>query len=165
MSFAACLDVERHAKRLLLPFVKTEFGAVPKEIAHDYASQATGDWTICDRMGYTFTVELKAEVVDTGNLFLETVSNVHTMRYGWLCTSRAEQLWYLFVDTRTLYTMRFCDLRWWAWGDPEDVESGAIGKYRCVRQKKHKQENLTEGFIVPFSALASGVRGFRILRV
>lgn len=165
MSFAKCLDIERESKRLLIPFVAAQHGTRPVEIPHDYDSQTMGDWRITRRDGYEFNVELKAEVDDTGNLFLETLSNWHTTRYGWFLTSRAEQLWYHFLDTKCLYTVPLGLLRWWAWGAEDDIDSGHIDKYREVSQQKYGQPNLTKGFLVPVRILQREVEKFETFMI
>ncbi len=158
MSFAKCLDVERESKRLLLPFVLERFGSAPKEIPCDFDSQRRGDWIVKRPDGYELYVELKAEVSDTGNVFLETDSNWHTTRYGWFLTSSADQLWYLFLDTRRLYIIQLGYLREWFWGDKDDVDAGACGRYRIVSQAKHEQHNLTKGYIVPVKDIMDALK-------
>ena len=164
-AFSACLAVEQKSKRLLLPFVLERFGHAPEEVPHTYDAQTQGDWIVTRQDGYRFYVELKAEAETTGNLFLETVSNWHTTRYGWLLTSHADWLWYHFLDTNWLYLIPMGALREWFWGDQDDVDAGACERYREVSQQKHEQGNLTKGFLVPANDVMREVRGTELVRL
>jgi hypothetical protein len=148
-TFAKCQEVERESRRRMLPYILHAFGSKPVLIPSDYESQSTGDFKVTRRDGFVVNVEAKAELEFTGNLFLETTSNWHTSRAGWLLTSRAFELWYHFLDTDFLYRWQLGLLRQWFWGDESDVDSGAVGKCREVAQKKHEQQNLTRGYLVP----------------
>jgi hypothetical protein len=165
MTFGKCLDIERESKRLLLPFVMEKFGHAPREIPHDYESQRTGDWVITRRDNYEFTVELKAEEKFTGNVFLETMSNWHSSRYGWFLTSSAFQVWYVFLDLRTVYVLPLGVLRRWFWGSDVDPEDGACGRYRQVTQSKHQQKNMTQGYIVSVYDITAEVDGCEVVKL
>lgn len=164
-AFNDCLSIERESKRILLPWAIARFGNSPKEIANDYDSQTLGDWEISDatRRGYRFNVELKAELDYTGHLFLEAVSNASLVppRYGWYWTSRADELWYHFLDVNCVYTCVLGELRTYLLPDPESCEDAPLDKYRLVSQRRYSQSNLTQGYIVPVSILTSHCPTFR----
>lgn len=166
-AFKACQDIENESKRLLMPWVLQTFGHKPVEIPSDYESQTRGDWEITDKVGYRWPVELKAEVESTGNLFIETYSNWNStpVRYGWFMTSRAHELWYVFLDVRMLYRVLLPQLRFWMNGADDDVESGNADRFREVTQAKHSQRNMTKGWIVPIGILAKEVPTWRQDRI
>ena len=90
-------------------------------------------------------IEVKTELKDpNGNFFIERWSNKSTGRDGWLTTSPADELFYLFWDVG--YGFRFPCWQQSAWMID-------YNQYRLVEQKQTDQHNDTWGFLVPHGSL------------
>lgn len=87
-------------------------------------------------------IEVKTEFDFTGNFFFETHSNVHTNRAGWAITSPADELYYLFWDEAKGYRIPNFQHVKWHFDYYKD-------RFKEVDQKRHEQENLTRGRLVP----------------
>lgn len=92
-------------------------------------------------------IEIKCESKHTGNLFLEIWSNRQRLVPGWLYTCHADVLWYYFLDTNQLYSVRMTALKAWAFGS--GVNLSKVFTYQEKAQAKHDQLNDTWGRIVP----------------
>lgn len=101
--------------------------------------------------GKTYCVELKAEQKFTGNLFLETWSNRSRWTIGWMYTTKADKLWYYFIDNDELYYANVETLRDWCFGSGDGA--GQIYKHRELKQSKYAQKNDSWGRIVPIETL------------
>jgi hypothetical protein len=108
-----------------------------------------GDYIVfCPDKG-EIALEIKTEEKFTGNLFMETYSNYHTKRLGWLYTCEANILWYMFEDNGIMISMNFQKVKAWLLYDNH------IKDFPEVRQQKYKQDNLTVGRLVPTEAVYS----------
>lgn len=113
--------------------------------------------------------EVKAERKHTGNLFLETWSNLTRVaghrRDGWLLTLQADVYVNIFLDVEVAYAMRLADLRRWAI-EEGNVYSGKYAERLVDMSASGAQKNKTLGFVVPISHLAEAVnlRTFRRTR-
>lgn len=139
--------------------------AIGNKIVYDWISDKHPDWTqfwhtdggewsmtIQYEMGGDFTLrrpgkkdilcEVKTEEKFTENIFPERWSNRSTGRDGWLITSRATLLFYLFLDRRIMYLIDMEKLQEWH-------KSGDMDRFRMAKQEKHIQHNDTRGLIVP----------------
>lgn len=183
--FAQARLVESRAMTVLEPFllargdryVLTDKGRLAR-----FMQEQIGDLLMNDRNGKLWSVEVKSEQRFTGNLFLETWSNRNLddlFRHaevgsnpGWLHKSRADILFYHFLDHDKLYVFNLFALKRWAFNEPSQVRAssaedaagfkgpllGRIYDFREIRQSKYKQMNDTWGRIVPIKVLEKEVR-------
>lgn len=99
-------------------------------------------------------VELKIEKTNAhGNLFIETWSNKSWFNPGWIYKSKAELLFYYFLEQDELYTMNMVDLKKFVFSVNDNGQLSAFGKYKERQQSKHSQPNLTCGLCVPIRDL------------
>lgn len=102
-------------------------------------------------------IEFKCERKSTGNLFIETHSNLSDELYnaGWLHHLKVNRLWYYFADENRLLILNFQHLKTWLFkmvrGNPR------LMTYREACQAAHRQKNLTVGRLVPIADLPKGV--------
>ena len=109
-------------------------------------------------------LEVKIERHWTGNLFLETWSNLnledreahaeHGSTPGWMVTSRADLLLFYFLDTDDLVTVPLLRLKRWAFGSGTE---GGIYAWPEKRQGRFEQRNDSWGRCVPVEHLAAAV--------
>lgn len=173
-------SVEARSWLLLEPFLQqvsegryvlTNKGRLSKSL-----QGTVGDLLFNDRDGRLWGVELKAEEEYRGNLFLETWSNrnlndpqSHADRGsnpGWLMKTRADLLFYHFLDADALFIMNMFMLKRWAFQVVSKNRSefasrirsepltGRIYDFPEREQKKYSQLNDTWGRCVPISVLA-----------
>lgn len=105
------------------------------------------------------SIEVKAELQSTGNLFIETWSNSTPgprQRVGWLHRLECDALIYTFLDSGQTLIFPFQDLKRWALTGGADGD-GRIYDFRLVAQSKNRQLNVTEGHIVPIRVLLSEI--------
>jgi hypothetical protein len=161
--------VERYAESWVFPFLQSQLPdgyavlPVPQNIQ---AQHRYGDkWLASQKHQEAIAVELKAEARHTGNLFIETWSDMRNGVHGWLyhyadCTRMA----YAFNDTRKLYTCQLGELRKWAHSEGH-VSAIRIEDFRQVEQSKYEQKNVTVGRLVPVDVFLSEVAGSRVHEV
>ncbi len=164
-AFENCQHIEARARGLILPWLNARYSAVFDFARRDDTAMQM-QWAGIDLLLVkepagpssrdSVTVELKAEQRTTGNLFLETWSNRKTQRPGWIRSSKAVGLLYLFLDTETLYVAHMGKLQEWA--------TANLSRFPEKMQAKHQQENETVGHIVPVTRLSheAGLRRFYI---
>ena len=126
--------------------------ADPRTVPKDINTQLKYGDFVCPGFGEIgiqhLKIEVKTEQKYTGNLFFETMSNVDTGRDGWIATSTADELYYLFWDVARGYRIPlFQDVKW--------QFDYCKNRFKEVDQKKHQQENLTRGRLVPIEWLMS----------
>lgn len=97
---------------------------------------------IAQKNGEVLCIEIKVEEHTTGNLFLETWSNLSMFTPGWMYTLNADILMYYFRDEKTLHTLSMPKLRQWCFQDRQ------IYRFKEVQQSKYKQLNDTWGRLV-----------------
>jgi hypothetical protein len=131
--------------------------------------ETTGDCIFQCPKGRAWSVEIKVEQEETGNLFLESWSNRNLYdasqhialgsNPGWFFKLRADLLLYYFLDTDTLFVLDFLRLKRWAFLD------WRIARYPERPQSKYPQPNDAFGWCVPVEVLerALGPRHFRVL--
>lgn len=164
MSFARCQNVEQRALPYLIKllewycpdgrYVLVNKGMLVPELQVRY-----GDAFANDSQGVFGSIEFKAEENVTGNLFLETWSNLDFLRakLGWMYSLKADRLWYYFLNDDVLYDFSFPKLWDWAF-----VQRRIYG-CREVSQRKTAQLNNTCGRLAPIETLRREV-GFREFR-
>lgn len=95
-------------------------------------------------------IEVKTELTDpNNNFFIERWSNKSTGRAGWLKTSKADELYYLYWEES--YGFRFPCWQQMAW-----MIDYSSRDFRLVNQSKTKQDNDTWGYLVPQDYFARG---------
>ncbi len=130
-AFTEASFVEHRGLAVLLPYleerayrgciVSTARGPLARTLQHNFSDffMNTDEQTVCSS-------EIKVERHWTGNLFLETWSNLNLADRGshyergstpgWMVTSRADLLLTYFLDTDDLVTVPFLRLKRWAFG-------------------------------------------------
>lgn len=102
--------------------------------------------------------EIKMEARHTGNLFIETWSNLANtpdrVSEGWLYSCQADVLWYGFADILTIHEIDMPKLRAWLCTPTTTralpgVSVMRLSLYREIEQGKSKQKNHTVGRLVP----------------
>jgi len=149
-AFQEASQIEAIARREILPWLHLKCESVEDTGDSLWLQKIVGDFIVVQE-GRKRGIELKAEAKYTGNLFLETWSNLPELTPGWMLTSRADDLLYYFADVKTLYSIKLRRLQEWAFGIGE--KEGHIYKYREVAQAKYQQINFTRGRLVPLHAL------------
>lgn len=154
-AFKAATEIETIARRELLPWLLKTCQNVEDTGHSEFLQKTCGDWIIT-KLSQQYGVELKAEARYTGNLFLETWSNLPRRTLGWMYTSQADYLFYFFADTKELFVIDFPALWQWAFGVGE--KEGAIYKYAEKTQSKYNQVNFTRGRIVPINDIEAALK-------
>lgn len=149
-AFQQAREVERVAREELLPWLKLSFDQVDETDHSELLQKICGDFILQGKL-QAYGAELKAESEYTGNVFLETWSNLAWFRQGWMYTSQAHWLLYYFVKTGVLYHFDFAALKDWAFGN--SGSKGQIYRYHETWQKKYDQANDTWGRLVPIEVL------------
>lgn len=164
--FEQARTIEARAMVRLLPFLMEQsdgrFVLTDKGTLAPLLQQSVGDAIFNSREdGRLFSVEIKAEQRWTGNLFLETWSNLTTddrqqhanrgTNPGWLVKMRADLLFYYFLDVDRLFVIDMFKLKRWAFGFTG--QSGRIYLHREVAQGRYDQLNRTMGRVVPIEVL------------
>lgn len=178
-AFTSARTVEAQSLAILRPFIReyseSGFVLIEKSPLARSLQETIGDILFNHKkMGRMVSVELKAEQKHTGNLFLETWSNLNVANDvsfeergsnpGWLIKLHPTLLFYHFLDVDRLYVFRFHRLAQWAFGlrsksNPDGASR--IHDFREVAQAKYQQKNRTVGHLVPVSVLAEEV-GFHL---
>lgn len=167
-AFRDCQDTERRSLEILRPFIMQrtfggqyvliEKGRLAKEMQAVY-----GDVLFNDKKGRIQSVEIKAEENNSENLFIETWSNRSRWNLGWLYKLNVDFILYHFMNSDTLYTMHFPELRNWLFTH-ESGDRPQISAYPQKVQKRHIQMNDTWGAIIPVSHIRVGVKSFKRFR-
>lgn len=161
--------VERYAASWVFPFLQSQLpdGYAVRPVPQNIQAQHRyGDKWLSSRMHQdAVEVELKAEEKHTGNLFVETWSDIRNGVHGWLYHyADATRLAYAFNDTHTLYTCQLGELRRWAHGEGYSTAI-RIEDFRAVEQAKYEQKNVTVGRLVPAEVFLGEVSGARVHEV
>jgi len=131
-----------------------------------FLQETVGDAIMNDREMTTWGVEFKIERKHTGNLFLETWSNLARRNPGWMVKLNADILLYYFLDYSRLYSIGVHKLVLWAFGNSsafrnnERVQGrspGRIYDFPERRQGRYTQKNDTWGRVVPVEILKKEV--------
>lgn len=149
-AFKQAQEVEALAMREILPWLNLKCDSVEMTDGSLWLQKIVGDFIVIQE-GRKRSIELKAEAKYTGNLFLETWSNLPELTPGWMVTSRAHWLFYFFLDTKTLYVIGMRELQEWAFGIV--APPGRIYQFKEVAQGKYLQTNSTWGRLIPVSTL------------
>lgn len=159
-------NVERYAASWVFPYLQSQMpdgyvvSPVPENI---HAQHRYGDkWLTSSKHQHAIEVELKAEAKHTGNLFIETWSDVRNGVHGWLYHyADHARLAYAFNDNHSLYTCSMGEFRRWA---HSEGLNGSIRLYdfREVEQSKYEQTNITVGRLVPVEIFLCEVSGARV---
>ncbi len=131
-----------------------------------FLQETVGDAVMNDRQMDTWGVEFKIERKHTGNLFLETWSNLARRNPGWTVKLNTDVLLYYFLDIGRLYSISFQRLAKWAFGDSDAFRQGEsvtgrspghIYTFPERKQSKYNQLNDTWGRLVPVAVLKKEV--------
>lgn len=177
-AFNATRNVEARGMQLLLPYIQemsngryviTNKGALAR-----YLQLSVGDVVYNDSREVMWGAEIKVEEKRTKNLFLEIWSNrnlnerenhaTYGSNPGWLYHSRADWLFYLFLDTEDLFVIDLFALKRWAFGfvhtDGREFDPNLFSEeFRQVGQRKYVQRNETIGRLVPIALLQKRLKG------
>lgn len=124
-----------------------------------YRQRQLGDYIAPMRDGKTRFFEVKTERRHTGNLFLETFSNLtpdsNKRREGWMKTLDTDLIAFVFLDAEVIYWMDFRKLQNWGLYDGN--------MYRVTEKAVHlslrgEQLNLTIGHPVPVKWVAAAIK-------
>lgn len=157
--FETCLEIGREGEDLIITKVLgprfAEVHRVGGRRLTLEAERSIGDILArrSDRDGW-LTVEVKTELEHTGNLFLETWSN-RGVRKGWMETSHADVMVFLFKDRMRAYVYDFRRLREWANG-PSRWFSRRLDDFPEREQRKYRQRNVTVGRLVQIKTARGG---------
>lgn len=158
-------NVTRYAASWVFPYLQSlhpdyAVRPVPDNIQ---AQHRYGDkWLASAKHQHAIEVELKAEAKHTGNLFIETWSDIRNGVHGWLYHySDAARLAYAFNDQHRLYTCRIGELRRWAHSATSEATI-RIDSFRQVEQSKYQQRNVTVGRLVPVDVFLTEVVGAEV---
>ena len=154
--------VTRYAESWVWPYLQRLYPdyavrPVPENIQ---AQHRFGDmWLSSAKHQHSMEWELKAEATHTGNLFIETWSDIRHGVHGWLYKYHdSARLAYAFNDQYKLYTCRMGELRRWA----HELTGGTeirIEGCRAVPQRKHEQKHVTVGRLLPVDTFLREVAG------
>lgn len=127
-----------------------------------FLQETVGDAVMNARDMTTWGIEFKIEQKHTGNLFLETWSNLSRRNPGWMVKLNTDILLYYFLDCSSLYSIGFQRLVIWAFGDSSAFRNGERVNRRSPgriydfperKQNRYNQLNDTWGRIVPLDVL------------
>lgn len=178
--YESARGVEAEAMVALKPFLAEHsdghFVLIEKSPLAKVLQETIGDVLFNHRsMGRMVSVEIKAERRHTGNLFLESWSNLnvgseenweaHGCNPGWLLKIHPTLIFYYFLDDDRLYIIRAYRLFKWAYATPS--QTGGVGAtrvhdFRMLEQSKYAQRNRTCGHIVPLDVIREEV-GFQLV--
>lgn len=105
------------------------------------------DFIITSTSGIEYSVEVKSDdrMHETGNVFMETMSNKETGRKGCIPKTKAQYLVYVDMHTRIQYWSKAVDVK-------NKIKSWSQRyKTKTTRTKRGIAFFTTEGIIVPFS--------------
>lgn len=169
-AFNSARAVEARALAVLAPFLKErahegQFVLTSKGRLARHLQETVGDALLNTDRETIWSVEIKAELRETGNLFLETWSNrnldsreSHSDRGsnpGWMFKLRCDMLFYYFVEADVLYVIDFFKLKRWFFGWSNGAPN--FHHWREVGQSKYAQLNDTHGRLVPVDAIRKNV--------
>ncbi|KKN36152.1 hypothetical protein LCGC14_0776350 [marine sediment metagenome] len=160
-AFDDASEVEKLALLDLLPYLERRCEATPHKTHHQLVLQKYAGDLLIQVPGRAKFIELKAEREDKyERLFLETWSNRSRFTVGWMFTSRADWLWYYFVEERRLFHVEFDNLKRWAFGQGDNQGAIYSSDFPERKQKKREQKNDTWGRAVAYSILKRDVPSF-----
>jgi len=166
-AFKDAMQVELAGKDDLLGFLNAQAcsGRVvitDKGPMSAFLQKTVGDAVMNDRNMNVWGVEFKIEQAFTGNLFLETWSNLSRRTPGWMVNLNTDIVLYYFLDTGVMYSMGFRKLADWAFGKSDNYRNGErvancspgrIYEFPERKQRRRNQPNDTWGRLVPVVVL------------
>jgi hypothetical protein len=160
-AYDVCRAIEQKGFERLRPFLSEAgkgYVLNSKSRLATYLQKPHGDGILEVDFGCTLTVEIKVEEATKRNLFLETLSNMnlrdkgnhfsHGMEPGWMYTSRADLLLYLFLQSDRLFILDFFKLKKWFFGYQLSKNHRNYERFPEVPQTKYSQINDTYGRLV-----------------
>lgn len=161
-AFGMAQLVEAKGLAVLAPFLRQATGGTLLLLNRGPLARAlqetVGDGILTMRDGLAWSIELKVEERDTGNLFLESWSNrnlnsrqEHVARGsnpGWFMRIQSELLGYYFLDTDTFYLIDVLRLKRWAF-----LDWNIAKRFPEKPQGKREQLNDAWGWCVPAKVL------------
>jgi hypothetical protein len=166
-AFDNCCRVEQESLPRLLDWLESQADSgrvvlTSKGPLSKFLQETVGD-ALMQKNGAAYGAEFKIEQRWTGNLFLETWSNLERFNPGWLVKLDADVLLYYFADKKMLITVPFKKLKRWAFGG-KDTGSAHVYRYPEKQQRKYTQLNDTWGRIVPVDVLVdeAGARTYTL---
>lgn len=163
--FDSCKALELYAIREYVRPLYRRFGAYGvTDISASAVDKPTqrrfGDLTLNNPdTGALSTVEVKVERNYTGNFFIEEWSCVPRGNEGWLMTSRADYMAYMFMAHEVMYVFRLSSLRGWLLSQCGDGR--ALDGYKAIHAQGDASDS--QGRIVPICDVARevGLKEFR----
>lgn len=177
-AFNATRNVEARGMQLLLPYIQElsngRYVVTNKGPLARYLQLSVGDVVYNDTREVMWAAEIKVEETRRPNLFLEIWSNrnlnergrhaQYGSNPGWLYHSRADWLFYYFLDTDDLFVIDLFALQRWAFGfvhtDGREFDPQLFSEeFRQAGQRKYVQRNETIGRLVPIDLLQKKLKG------
>lgn len=109
------------------------------------------DFLVRFKDGREYKAEIKTDTYKSGNLFFETYSNMETRTQGCLMKTKADYLFYYFVNLKSLYVFHMEDFRKFV------LDNLNIFKQRTVK-------NLTfnsMGYLVPLTFIEENFKNMK----
>jgi capsid portal protein len=145
-AYSDACKVEARAWMMLAPWMDSKGYTVEDTKKHPFIQKYIGDKYVTAPDGVEFSLEMKAEESNKyGNLFLETWSN-YPHKPGWIVTTRAEYIWYCFLEQRELHQLVLEEVKGWFRKNN--------GSMRELVQRKRQQRNDTRGVGAPIAKLS-----------
>jgi hypothetical protein len=162
-SFQRASQVEIKSMERLIPFLEQKsyrgrLVITNKGPLSEFLQRTVGDM-LFNTESSVYSIELKTEEKNShNNFFLETWSNLNysPRKTGWMFTLQCDLLWYYFLETDELYSIRFKSL--WEWA----FVYRNIYRFNEKPQGKYGQLNKTVGRCVPISVIKNEV-GFKLM--
>jgi hypothetical protein len=180
-AFDAANEVEARARARLLPFIEQRadegrYVLTNKGRLAPLLQEIVGD-VIMNSDGNVVSIEMKAEERHTKNLFIETWSNrnlendssyaIRGSNLGWIYKTRADLIFYYFLDIDVLYVIPTLSLKRWAFGWGETA--ARLYEFDERKQRRFNQLNDTWGRVVPvktlFEEMAVKPKWFRVAQL
>jgi hypothetical protein len=156
-SFKEAKIIGEQGVNALIPFLEQccyegRFVITDKGRISEFLQKSVGDIIFNCQNQKVWSIEVKTEQENkTGNLYLETWSNLSRYTPGWMVTLNADILWYFFQKERLLYSVDFGKLKKWSFVQKR------IYQFPEKKQNSYVQKNDTWGRCVPIMVLKKEV--------
>lgn len=100
---------------------------------------------VCHRGGKTVTIEVKwdSRIAETGNLFIETITDIDNQKQGWFTFCQADYIYYGDSRNRLFYVFRTQDMK-------DFIADNALDERKAADYNRNGQvRKVSQGFIVP----------------
>lgn len=140
-TFTDSLKTEERGWLVLKPWLEAWSSGAPLRKLEGAEEQKRGDFVVTTKTGVELSVDLKIVEQSYDRFFFETWSNKQVFTEGWLWTSQADRIVWLYLSSGDLFVLDLPALRLWA--------AGSIEAYDEVQQTKCEQLNDSWGRLVP----------------